>query len=252
MDPREHWDGFQYHPLLTRLTEGLESQGFGPMGFFDDGTGSYEWSKPAFEGYDFRILVMPETAMKGRISLSVGLSIESSRQAQVEELIGLSRCSDTSQIRTCVSILYVSLPWLMARWEPVAGPGREVFSRWKELPSDDCENAVEDMLRFLRSHGSRFFELVSSPERLADILRKLPDFPGRGSLPSGPLSSSPLEFSAVLLNDLKRPNEALECLQRDMDVARQKVSDGVWYEDDLRVVECRHGLYKQWIGGPGH
>lgn len=252
MNQTKYWDGFERHPFLERLSSELATRRFRSLGFINDGTGSYEWSKPAFEGYDYRVMVMPEVAEKERISLTVGLSIESTRQAEVESQIGVLRCRENPVSRKSVSILYVSLQWLMMRWEPIAGAGTEVFARWKDVPSAHHETFVSDVLQFFDQQGILFFELVSTPQKLADVLQNLQGFPGRGTLPSGPLSSRPLEFAAVLLNDLGRPSDALGCLRRDMESASNKVADGVWHEQDLRIAECTHRRYTEWIGGVAH
>jgi len=235
--------------FIQQLGIGLQSSNRGFV-FKNSGEDDVcEWVRPAFEGYDFGIVVSEEPASKRKISFSVGLFVSSTRQADVENSIGIGTCYNPprSTPSTSVTILYVSLPWLMSRWKPVAGSASEVFLRWKNVDVTQIEFLVVDVLSQVDQYGAVFFDLLQTPLSLANTLKDLNKFPGREGVPSGPLSSNPLEYAAVLFGDLHQPDEAVSCLERDLESVASNVKNGTWHHDLLKVAECKHERYRNWI-----
>jgi len=202
--------------ITKLLSEKLKALGFhGPV----PGMDSVSWHAEHFEGTRKEISILFEKH-KG-LTLHVGLTLVSPRIGDVLKTIGLNDMLNLSNdpdqksnpMRVPeVTTLYCSLSFLMGAWPPKMETMGEAMSKWRNCGERAPEELAEEIFFYLSRQGIAFFELVDSPRKLADILVKLPAFPGR-VVSGGPKSSLPILFSSIYYQDAGEKEKAIAVLQ---------------------------------------
>jgi hypothetical protein len=133
--------------LVETLSAGLPEHGFSHPAVGPDGI---EWSKVLFDGYFLSLHIWPEAVPRGDFGFSAGMTVESTRQAEVERVLDLLSCdaaqerAPQDQSRVCV--LYVALEWLNGAWEPRRGTFLETMRRWKRVSNVGAKAAADEVL----------------------------------------------------------------------------------------------------------
>jgi hypothetical protein len=146
-------------------------------------------------------------------------------------------------VREWAPVLSTSLGWLMGALEPRVGPFRETMQRWSSVSSADYAVVAEDVAQRLLASGRAFQRMIDTPEKLASVLTKLPEFPGAAN-GAGPGSIAPHEYAAVLYRDLGDRRAALAVLERGtVELLNRDATD----EEAEAVISCRTAKYRDWI-----
>lgn len=212
-----------------------------------------DFSAPLYPGYERFISINFDGPESHRVlnGFDVDLQIRSSRQASVREELEVLNCFRSPEFdepipESKVTILGVSMVWLVAKWgEPEEKEMAPL--RWRRAWEYPYERLVDEVCSHVRTKGEKFFSYVNSPERLAEVLMDLEHFPGVTPGGAGPGSSSRWEFASVILRDLGRSDLALKAMNSGVELVRERARSGEIFPEALEFAECIFDCYRPWL-----
>ncbi len=249
------WDGQTDHPFFSFLSGRIDSSEFAWAGaHFDAEVGVANWRRPLFDGYELELSLMADDARlaAGYFGFTPNLSVVSQRQTHVWnelrlwECINLMRPNISKAPSGPLAILTTGLRWLLRAWHLPQGEAWPVPA-WSKVTNGDAMVCANELGDFLDLHLPRFLALTATPEALAHTMLNLETFPGKFD-GNGPLSACRSVFSAVLLHDLGRTDEAtreLELQRRHDEAAVERGLDARY----LEVTRCQNLRVMHWMEG---
>lgn len=249
------WDGQVDHPFFSILSRRIEDIGFAWEGaYFDAEVGLAKWRRPLFSGYELELSLMADDSRlpAGYFGFSPDLAVVSQRQTQVwNELclwdcLNLMRPNISGPASEPLMILVTSMRWLLRAWHTPNGTPWPVPS-WGKVSNEDAMSCANEFGTYLDMHLPRYLALISTPESLVHTMLNLETFPGKFD-GNGPLSSCRSVFTAILLHDLGRTDEAI----KELDLQRRQDEAAVQRGRDARYLEvtlCQNARLIQWTQG---
>lgn len=254
IDKRSPWDGCDPHPVVTAISQWLESKGFETAFGGLDYSWFYRWRKKAFEELELFVEVRPNRSFNGIVDFSVSVGGMSQQYTDAENKLRTWECDPNGMIPTedvpfqyPLDMVRVGLHWLMLNAEP---PMHQLT--WQATAQDAGSSAAK-LGDDLERYGFIFLDQIDSREKLITLLQNIEYYPRKTPAP-GPTSPEPSLCAALLLYLGGNLNAALRELesgfrQDTARCARTWANNQSAYDEAIHIRRCKIERYRALFEG---
>ena len=245
--------GSNLHPVINEISIRLDKLGFDMEPEVDKESGIYSWYSSISSLFELSLSVWPDSYSRNDVTFDVDIGIDSQYFAAIENSLAIWECDPyynqsgkNKPVLQRLRFLSISLHWLLLNANP---PVKRLS--WSTAGSS-AALCADQLIADFTKYGIPFVEQVDTEEKLLKLLKNINNYPKKTPA-RGPISADAFCYTALILNECGRKNEALEELSIGLKtelagIERDWPAGTDIYNESVEMAKCRYSKYSSYIG----